>query len=199
MFSGNNIQFKKILRIPLDSSTTSGGIEVMKQKDTHEVLIQKFKNATNEMTLEARSYLEESNWNLKDAVSRWEEDSRWESRVRDSATIQQQQSDMFKTLPIDEDEVDTEVCRFVPPMEVVTVEGVGAGDCPKSSAEATISNRTNPHIHNLYHAIPIPPVAVQYDPPVLVDVGCGRNEEQLEAEMILARPYESTCTVPLLG
>ena len=222
MFSGNNIQFKKVLRIPLDSSTAPVGAEVMKQKDTPEVLIQKFKNATNEMALEARSYLEDSNWDFQVALSRCEEDSRWElSKVNSSTTIQQQlqQPDMFvKTLQIvDEDEGDTEDLRLVPPVEVVTVEGRKSGvggflrtaSLAAAAAAAAATGRETPrranNLHSsipsstLHHAIPIPPAAVQYDPPVLVDMRCGRDEEQDEAEIILARPYESTCTVPLLG
>ena len=51
-----------------------------RQEDTREVLIQKFKNGTNENTAEAIAYLEGSNWNLEAAIASWTEDSKWEAK-----------------------------------------------------------------------------------------------------------------------
>ena len=185
MFSGNNIQFKKTLRIPLDSSTT-GGAEVVRQIETPEVLIQKFKNATNEMTPEARSYLEYANWNFQAALSLWEEDSRWESKAVASSTIQQQpQISKFLHIEEEEEEVDCnnmEVAgRFVSPVEVI--------------AAVTPCTATLPYDY----MVAIPPAAVQYDPPVVVDKRREQDYEPDEADMILARPHESACMIPLLG
>ena len=157
MFSGNNIQFKKTLRIPLDSSTT-GGAEVVRQIETPEVLIQKFKNATNEMTPEARSYLEYANWNFQAALSLWEEDSRWESKAAASSTIQQQpQISKFLNIEEEEEEEEEVDCnnmedagRFVSPAEVI--------------AAVTPCTATLPYDY----MVAIPPAAVQYDPPVVV-------------------------------
>jgi len=72
-FSGNSIQFKKILFIPIRK-----GVQVQMQENTHDVLIQKFKNATGESAVESRIYLEESEWNVESAIEKWNIDDNWE-------------------------------------------------------------------------------------------------------------------------
>ena len=74
-FSGNNIQFKSTLKIPI-----TPGIPFNFQQDTHEILLQKFKNATNESQTEALLYLEDNNWDLNKALHTWHEDDIWSKR-----------------------------------------------------------------------------------------------------------------------
>lgn len=73
MFSGNNIQFKKVLLVPID-----GGAVVEQQLNTPEVILQKFRNATGEGIQESRLYLEEHHWDLDKAVLAWRQDEHWE-------------------------------------------------------------------------------------------------------------------------
>ncbi|KAJ1430036.1 hypothetical protein B484DRAFT_396124 [Ochromonadaceae sp. CCMP2298] len=70
-FSGNNIHFKKTLLVPL-----AGPVHM--QPNTHDVLLQKFKNLTGESGMEARVYLEEAGWDLNSAVGCWRVDEEWE-------------------------------------------------------------------------------------------------------------------------
>lgn len=72
MFSGNNIQFKKALLIPVE-----GGSYVQFQQNTEEVVLQKFRNATHEGVAESRLYLDEHNWDLDVALSAWKKDENW--------------------------------------------------------------------------------------------------------------------------
>lgn len=71
-FSGNNIKAFKTLKIPIESGAT-----INLQEDTHEVLIQKFRNETGEDLVEAELYLEESTWNLESALLSWRGDENW--------------------------------------------------------------------------------------------------------------------------
>jgi len=73
MFSGNNIQFKEVLLIPVD-----GGTVVEEQSNTPEVILQKFRNATGEGIQESRLYLDEHGWDLDKAVAAWRQDENWE-------------------------------------------------------------------------------------------------------------------------
>jgi LysM repeat protein len=77
MFSGNNIQVKSKLLIPINA-----GIAITPQIETEEVLLQRFKNLTNEGNEEARLYLTENNWKLDAAVNAWKADSQWEQQER---------------------------------------------------------------------------------------------------------------------
>lgn len=72
IFSGSNIQFKKSLRIPIQS-----GAYIEPQLDTVEVKVQKFKNATGESNKEAHLYLEEHNYDVDKAISAWKGDENW--------------------------------------------------------------------------------------------------------------------------
>lgn len=74
LFSGNNIQCKKTLRIPLTKGVTITG-----QENTQDVLLQKFRNETNESTAEARVYLDDNNWDVEAAVRAWKADENWEN------------------------------------------------------------------------------------------------------------------------
>lgn len=73
MFSGNNIQVKTKLLIPINA-----GVAIRPQIETEEVILQKFKNITQEQTLEARIYLEEHKWNFENALQAWKNDNNWE-------------------------------------------------------------------------------------------------------------------------
>lgn len=73
MFSGNNIQMKTKLLIPINA-----GVSILPQVDTEELLLQKFKNVTHEETKESILYLEEHSWNLENALSAWKIDNQWE-------------------------------------------------------------------------------------------------------------------------
>jgi LysM repeat protein len=73
VFSGNNIQFKTSLLIPIN-----GGVIVKPQIETHEVILQRFKNLTSEGIQESKMYLEDNQWNLMKAVEHWKADRNWE-------------------------------------------------------------------------------------------------------------------------
>lgn len=72
-FSGNSIQFKKSLIIPV-----TPGAQVLPQLDKQDVLIQKFRNATGESVAEARIYLEDAGYMLDQALEEWKKDEQWE-------------------------------------------------------------------------------------------------------------------------
>lgn len=71
-FSGTNIQALKYLRVPLEP-----GAAVTIQIDTHDIILQIFKNETGERDLEARVYLDEAAWNIDRALSFWRGDESW--------------------------------------------------------------------------------------------------------------------------
>lgn len=73
MFSGNNIQVKTKLLIPINA-----GVAIRPQIETEEIILQKFKNVTQEQTQEARLYLDEYQWNLENAIQAWNNDNNWE-------------------------------------------------------------------------------------------------------------------------
>jgi LysM repeat protein len=73
LFSGNNIQIKKSLLIPLQ-----GGAAVTPQENSRDVILQRFRNITSEGVAESRLYLEEHNWDLNTAVQAWRQDENWE-------------------------------------------------------------------------------------------------------------------------
>lgn len=72
MFSGNSIQCKKTLRIPVEP-----GMQIRYQPDTRNVTIQKFRNITSEGVAEACLYLEDNQWDITAAISAWKEDTNW--------------------------------------------------------------------------------------------------------------------------
>mmetsp|Transcript_26402 Transcript_26402/g.26652 ORF Transcript_26402/g.26652 Transcript_26402/m.26652 type:complete len:236 (+) Transcript_26402:96-803(+) len=71
-FSGNAFRSKKVLRIPIQP-----GIAIQPQEETPEVILQIFKNETNESDKEARYYLEEHEWDLPSALESWKRDDLW--------------------------------------------------------------------------------------------------------------------------
>lgn len=73
MFSGNNIQFIKTLKIPL-----APGVEFESQVDGPEVLVRRFSNLTNEGHAEATLYLQENGWDVDKAFAQWQVDENWE-------------------------------------------------------------------------------------------------------------------------
>lgn len=72
MFSGNNIHFKKTLLIPVE-----GGTYIEFQQCTEDVILQRFRNETQEAVAESRLYLDEHNWNLEAALAAWKKDEKW--------------------------------------------------------------------------------------------------------------------------
>lgn len=75
MFSGNAFRSKKTLRIPIEK-----GVNVRLQTNNDsEVILQRFKNLTNEQTTESKFYLEENNYNLESAYNNWVLDQKWAS------------------------------------------------------------------------------------------------------------------------
>jgi hypothetical protein len=69
---GNNIQFSPALRIPIEHE-----MPITLQKDTYEVMIQRFKNITQEDFNEAKYYLEGSEYDLEKSLATWKEDKDW--------------------------------------------------------------------------------------------------------------------------
>ena len=100
MFSGNSIQCKKILRIPLTKD-----ISISAQEDTHEVLLQKFRNETGESVAESRVYLEDSAWELEVALGAWRGDDQWEKK--------QYLDILSKTLQINGQETSLDDCGLI--------------------------------------------------------------------------------------
>jgi hypothetical protein len=87
LFSGNNIQFKKTLRIPLEP-----GIPVTLQGfDRKEMKLQLFKNETGEETTEATLYLETHNWDVVKAIAEWRQDDLW---AKQQQQIEQHRQEM---------------------------------------------------------------------------------------------------------
>ena len=74
LFSGNAFRSRKTLRIPIEK-----GMNIKLQKNEPEIILQRFKNLTNEQTLEAKFYLEEHNYNLERAYEAWVQDQQWAS------------------------------------------------------------------------------------------------------------------------
>jgi LysM repeat protein len=71
-FSGNSIKGFQTLRIPVSPNQP---IEI--QLSSQDVLIQKFRNVSGEGKIEARIYLEESDWDLEKALTAWRGDESW--------------------------------------------------------------------------------------------------------------------------
>jgi LysM repeat protein len=74
-FSGNSIQFKKTLIIPVNrhSCDVEHSVEY-----SREITVQQFRNATGESLAEARVYLEDADYDLEAALSAWRSDEQWE-------------------------------------------------------------------------------------------------------------------------
>jgi len=79
-FSGSNIQTFKVLRIPVEAGQTA-----QLQETTPEVLIQCFKNETNESAIEARFYLEEAEWDLDKALADFRSDDKFAKKTEADA------------------------------------------------------------------------------------------------------------------
>lgn len=76
-FSGNSIQFKKTLTIPMSRGYHMRSIEHTPEY-SQEISIQQFRNATGENVAEARVYLEDTNFDLDAALAEWRNDEQWE-------------------------------------------------------------------------------------------------------------------------
>jgi LysM repeat protein len=101
MFSGNNIHFKKSLLIPVQ-----GGCLIEFQQVTTEVVLQKFRNATQENAAECRLYLDEHNWNLEAALAAWRNDESWaKDNEKECAEIP---SVPMMDIPDEDDEIEDE-------------------------------------------------------------------------------------------
>ena len=72
-FSGNSFRYKKYLRIPVEP-----GMSVAVQQNSRDVILQRFKCETNEPESEAKCYLEDSNWDLDQALRTWRGDEVWQ-------------------------------------------------------------------------------------------------------------------------
>lgn len=72
-FSGNAFHSRKVLQIPIQK-----GIPFQIQEQTPDVILQLFKNETSETTEEARFYLDETNWDLTEALQAWRKDDAWD-------------------------------------------------------------------------------------------------------------------------
>ena len=92
MFSGNSIQCKKSLLIPL-----SRGSLIVPQSTTKDLLLQKFRNETGESVEEARIYMEDAEYILEDAISAWKIDESWEDEKYLNVIRQNMLSDMKET------------------------------------------------------------------------------------------------------
>lgn len=152
LFSGNNIQFKKTLRIPLSFDS----VNEFKQIETNEVILQKFKNETNELNAEARAYLEDSNWNLESALASWRADSQWEATAPRS--------------PLSVDSIEEEDgCGYVRPLAIEFAPSQLERKCTPASPPPP------PHSATAMPAV-VAPCAVWSPPPPLrnreVENGC---------------------------
>ena len=119
-FSGSAFRSRKVLRIPIEKGAT-----VRVQDSSHDVLLQKFKNATLESDIEAKYYLEENNWDFEEAMADWSGDESWvkEKRLMQAlkeSEAQQQQNDYEESeeTPLLADAVKKGV-QVVQPFEVV--------------------------------------------------------------------------------
>lgn len=74
MFSGNAFKSKKALRIPIDK-----GVSIRLQANDNDLILQRFKNLTNEYELESKFYLDENEYNLEKAYQAWVDDQKWAS------------------------------------------------------------------------------------------------------------------------
>jgi hypothetical protein len=108
MFSGNSIRFKKTLRIPIEPNTP-----VIVQKDTEEVILQKFKNLTGENTTESKIYLENSNWNLETAFKNWKNDEDFERQYELNENLESLPCTVVVNIP---------ELHVVTPFEVISVD-----------------------------------------------------------------------------
>lgn len=70
-FSGSQIQFMKTLRIPVGPNALQKDI----QPDHSRILVQQFRNATGEGTIETQFYLEEAENDLQKALDLWKADN----------------------------------------------------------------------------------------------------------------------------
>lgn len=111
MFSGNNIQFKTSLLIPIN-----GGAIIRPQIETNEVLLQRFKNLTSEGMQEARMYLDDNDWDFQKALESWKADRHWEE---DHSNVQH--NNKFSSELPDEEIVTPariEVPKMVKPIQI---------------------------------------------------------------------------------
>lgn len=78
-FSGNSIQFKTTLLIPVGRAPPK-----LEQSPEYarEIILQQFRNRTGESIAEARFYLEDANYDLDAAIAEWCSDEQWEKGKR---------------------------------------------------------------------------------------------------------------------
>lgn len=100
MFSGNNIQIKSSLLIPLKK----GAVPTV-QIVTREVILQQFRNATGEGIQEAKLYLDENEWNLSQAVTAWKNDETWNKEEENNEVVRKHHHTFSVSLPEDDDHV----------------------------------------------------------------------------------------------
>ena len=129
-FSGNSIQFKKTLYIPVSTEHSPG--PVAQPHDSKEVLVQKFRNATGESIPESRIYLEEHHWDLKLAVVAWENDSKWEGTQSPSSAA------VAEAVPVKSGDM-TSPCNVVQ-AEPTTVLAFAAGTGTSTTVETLGTN-----------------------------------------------------------
>jgi len=84
MFSGNNIQFKKTLKIPV-----AAGTPVVYQPNSPELALQIFRNATNEGPIEAKIYMEENGNDVQKAITAWRADNVWDETNKYLKAVQE--------------------------------------------------------------------------------------------------------------
>lgn len=76
LFSGNNINQCKSLRIPLEK-----GVTIIRQDDSsYDISLQRFRNETNEGIKESKFYIDEYG-NYDKAINAWKSDKKWENEL----------------------------------------------------------------------------------------------------------------------
>jgi len=73
VFSGSNIKFLKKMIIPLDHSQPV----LLQQHNSRDIILQSFRNETNEGAAEAKLYLDDHDWDLAKALEAWRKDDAW--------------------------------------------------------------------------------------------------------------------------
>ena len=112
MFSGNAFRSRKTLRIPIEK-----GVNIKLQSNEPEIILQRFKNLTNEQTLEAKFYLDEHNYNLNSAYEAWVQDQKWASEHIDENGEYNNDIEDDEILPADISNVDP-TFALVTPFEI---------------------------------------------------------------------------------
>ena len=76
-FTGENFRLVDELKIPTEHMATAGLIQPQ-HSQSPEVLLQKFKNATGLLDVEARLYMSDAGGDLSLAMKAWAADENWE-------------------------------------------------------------------------------------------------------------------------